>query len=260
MQRLILSEIERIYSRKSTKVLFIISVLFPIFSYFLFQLRWNYTTYIVDGIKFSINSLNYPITQMSEYNALLIFILLPLFISESLSSEIDSGAYKMILLRPLKKWKLIVSKWISLATVYIGILLCTYLTNVLIGYLFMPKVESTIYYNIDKNLNLLDSTIYNLKFYLIMFGIHIALLAAISLLSVIVQKPILTFLGSIALLVSGIYLFTPVKIIFFQTSDIAFSILGGAFELHYVLIFLLVISLFFSVSLWIWNKKIGDIA
>ncbi|WP_242218609.1 ABC transporter permease [Bacillus cereus group sp. BfR-BA-01380] len=260
MRRLILSEIERIYSRKSTKVLFVISVLFPIFSYLLFQLRWNYTTYTVDGIKFSINSLNYPITQMSEYNALLIFILLPLFFSESLSSEIDSGAYKMILLRPLKKWKLIVSKWISLATVYTGILLCTYLTNVLIGYLLMPKVEYTVYYNIDKHLNLLDSTIYNLKCYLIMFGIHIALLAAISLLSVIVQKPILTFLGSIALLISGIYLFEPVKIIFFQTSDIAFSILGGAFELHYVLIFLLVILLFFSLSLWIWNKRIGDIA
>lgn len=260
MQRLILSEIERIYSRKSTKVLFIISVLFPIISYSLFQLRWNFTTYIVDGIKIPINSLNYPITQVNEYNALLVFILLPLFFSESLSSEIDSGAYKMILLRPLKKWKLIVSKWISLATVYIVIILCTYLTNVLIGYLFMPKVESTIYYNIDKNLNLLDSTIYNLKCYLIMFGIHIALLAAISLLSVIVQKPILTFLGSITLLVSGIYLFTPVKIIFFQTSDIAFSILGGAFELHYVFIFLLGILLFFSLSLWIWNKKIGDIA
>ncbi|WP_242307538.1 hypothetical protein [Bacillus cereus group sp. BfR-BA-01331] len=259
MKRLVLSEIERIFSRKSTKILFAISIVFPIIFFYLCQLRWKFSTYIVDGVELPLNSLNYPVTQMGEYNALLIFILLPLFFSESLSSEIDSGAYKMILLRQSQKWKLLASKWISLAIIYLGMLICTYFTNALIGYLFLPKVNYTTYYNITENLNSLYSTVYNLKFYLIMLVVHMALLAAISLLSLIVQKPILTFLGSIALLIVCMYVFTPVNIIFFQTSQVAFSILGGAFNLNYVFIFSMIVLLLFSLSVWMWNKKIGDI-
>ncbi|MGE6551628.1 hypothetical protein ACQKFK_22230 [Bacillus mycoides] len=259
MKKLISAEIQRIFARKSTIVLFLISILYPLIFFYLSQLRWKFDSYVVNGIKLPLNNLNFPVGQILTYHILLIIIILPLFYSESLSSEVDSGAYKMILLRPFKKWKTLVSKWISLIIVYAGMLLLTYLTNTLIGYIFMPKVEQANYYNIEEPMGLFASSIYNLKFYFIIFIVHIALLSVVSFISVILKKPLLTFMGSIAFIVASIYLFDSIKNILFHTPDIVFSILGGTYNFDYTfVIFILIMPLFFGTSLFIWNKRIGS--
>lgn len=260
MLRIISSEFGRIFSKKSTKVIFLITALFPVLIFYFFQQRWGTDYYIVNGVKYSLNNLNYPVTQMLEYNFLFLFILLPLFFSESLSSEIDSGGYKMILLRPFKKWKLLVGKWIVLILTYMSMLLCVFLINSLIGNLFLPHVKTTSYYNIDENLNLFDSMVYNLKFYLIILMVHVAILSIISLLSIAFKKTILAFFGSITIMIGGMYISLPLQNILFNTPDVAYSIIGGTYEPINMVIFTLVTFLIFSVSLWMWNKRIGSIA
>ncbi|KPN94673.1 hypothetical protein AO843_22505 [Lysinibacillus sp. ZYM-1] len=259
MLRIIKSEFGRMFYKKSTKIIYAITILFPILIFYFFQQRWGNDYYTVDGVQYSLNNLNYPVTQMLEFNALFIFIILPLFFSESLSSEIDSGGYKMILLRPFKKWKLLIGKWIALMLTYMSMLLFVFLINSLIGYLFMPNVEYTSYYNINENLYLFDSIFYNLKFYSIIFIVHLSILPIISLLSILFKKTFLSFFGSIALLVGGIYISVPLQNILFNTPDVAYSIIGGTYELINMLIFIFVTFLIFGVSLWMWNKRIGSI-
>lgn len=260
MLRIILSEFGRIFSKKSTKIIFLITGLFPVLIFYFFQQRWGIDYYIVNGVNYSLNNLNYPVTQMLEYNFLFLFIILPLFFSESLSSEIDSGGYKMILLRPFKKWKLLVGKWIVLMLTYFSMLLCVFLINFLIGNLFLPHVKFTSYYNINENLNPFDSMVYNLKFYLIILIVHLAVLSIISFLSIAFKKTIIAFFGSITLMIGGMYISQPLQNILFNTPDVAYSILGGTYELLNMLIFILVTFSIFGVALWMWNKRIGSIA
>ncbi|WP_235604072.1 hypothetical protein [Bacillus gaemokensis] len=151
------------------------------------------------------------------------------------------------------------SKWFALIIIHGQILFCTFTMYTLIGYVFMPRVESTSYFHIDEPIGMLDSFIYNIEFYFIVLFVHIAWLSVISLFSVIVKKPLLVSLGTVALLVSCIYVFKPIQKIIFNTDVIAFSILGGVYDLNQGLLFLLMILVFFSMSLWIWNKRIGDI-
>src|SRR5690349_2905338 len=119
MKKLIFAEYERILARKSTKMLFLIGMISQILNFLLDQKHWHLNTYILkEGVEIPLNSLNYSVTQLTDFNVLLIFIILPLYFSECLSSEIDTGAYKMVLLRPIKKWKLQVAKWIALGGTY----------------------------------------------------------------------------------------------------------------------------------------------
>lgn len=259
MLRIINSEFQRMYSKKSTKIIYLITILFPILIFYFFQQRWDTDSYTVNGVQYSLNNLNYPVTQLLEYNALFIFIILPLFFSESFSSEIDSGGYKMILLRPFKKWKFLIGKWIVLILTYISMLFSVFLINSLIGYLFLPNVEYTSYYNINENLYLFDSIFYNLKFYSIILIVHLSILPIISFLSIVFKKTLLSFFGSIALLIGSIYISVPLQNILFHMPDVAYSILGGTYGFINILVFISVICLLFSVSIWIWNKRIGSI-
>ncbi|MFD3158777.1 hypothetical protein ACFIJ5_18360 (plasmid) [Haloimpatiens sp. FM7330] len=258
MKELIWAECERILNKKSTKILFMITIVFQIFVFLIYQKRWHVDNYVLKkGLEISLNSLNYSVTQLTDFNAVLIFIILPLYFTECLSLEIDTGAYKMILLRPIKKWKLLVAKWIALASIYAAILCCVYLTKTLIGYIFMPRVESTNYFIINSKLGLFDSTIYNIKYYLIILVIHLSLLGITSFISVIVKKPILTFLGSIAFMIAALYLFKPMIDIFFKTATIGHYILAGSYNLNNIYTFFLFSLCCLGASLFIWNKRIG---
>ncbi|WP_025026697.1 ABC transporter permease [Caldalkalibacillus mannanilyticus] len=258
-KQLIFSEIERTISKKSTKVLFFISFFYPVVILLFFSAEMGTESYTVNGTVIPINSLNYPVTQMLELNALFVFVLLPLFFSESISSEIHSGAYRMLLIRPYKKWKMLISKWVSLSVIYGSMLFISFLTNSVIGHLFMPYAKETMYFNIDGKLNLFHSVLYNLKFYLILFCVYQAILALITLISILVRNHILTFMGSIALLVSCGYLFEPILKVFVYTPDIAFFILGNHGHVPNVLFFIFIVLFLFYISMQIYTKKIGEI-
>lgn len=258
MGGLILAEYERIFQRKSTKILFGISILFQIFNFMLLQVHWKNSTVILKrGVELPLDNLNYAVMQLLDFNVILIFIILPLYFSECLSLELDTGAYKMIVLRPIKKWKLLVSKWIAIASTYALTLLCVYLTKTLIGYMFMPKVKSTKYFILNSSVGIGGSIIYNLKYYLIIFLIHLSLLGITSLISTVVKKTILTFLGSITFILISIYLFKPMFDIFFKTTEIVYYILAGSYNLNNIYIVLLITLCCLGMSLFIWNKRIG---
>lgn len=257
MIKLIIAELERIFQKKSTKVLFLVAFSFPILTFLFYQLRWHFYTDIVNGIKFPLNSFNYSVYNLMEYNFLLVFILLPLLLTESLSSEIDSGAFRFVLIRPIKKWKLLVAKWISLSFVYALLLLCTFATKLIIGFGFLPKVQYTKYYNLKDSFGFLDSMVYNIKYYMLIFVLHIILLWIVTFISIIIKKPILSYIGSIGIIVGCAYLYEPVSRVFMQTTDYAYSILGNDYNiarLFYLVPVMIVLSM---LSLWRWNREIG---
>lgn len=261
MKKLVLAEYERIWARKSTKILLAVVIIFQVLNFLLYQKYWHLDIYTIKkGIDIKLNNLNYPVTQLLDFNSVLIFIILPLYFSECLSLEIDSGAYKMIVLRPVSRWKLLVSKWLALASTYTIVLSFVYITRSIIGNLFMPKVDMTNYFVNTLNFNKFDSVIYNIKYYLIILLIHLSLIGVISVIGFIVKKPLLTFLGSIAFIITSIYAFDPMTDIFFKTTDIGFFILAGEYNLKNVFFYLLFALFCFIVSLFIWNKRINKLA
>lgn len=257
MRELVLAEYERIVQRKSTKILFLISIIFQIINFILFQIRWQIDTAIFkEGVEVALNSLNYPVMQLIDFNVLLVFVMLPLYFSESLSSELDSGAYKMVLLRPIKRWKLLVAKWISLATSYGLTLICVYLTKVFIGFMFLPKSRFTTYFLINNKLGVVHSIIYNLKYYLILFFIYLSILSITSLLSVVLRKPVLSFLGSSIFSIVLVYLFEPIFEILFKATDVAYYILAGKYNMINIYVLFSATIICFVISLWIWNRRV----
>lgn len=260
MTKLILAECERIWARKSTKVLLIIMIAFQVFNFLLYQGHWKLDMCVIKkGMEIELNNLNYPVTQLIDFNAVLIFLVLPLFFTESLSLEIDTGAYKMMLLRPIKKWKLIVSKWIALVVTYSIALGCVCITKCIIGNIFMPKVNATKYFFIGANFSITDSILYNVKYYLIVILLHVALIGVISLISVITRKPVLTFLGCIFFIIASLYLCKPAIDIFFNTTNIPYYILAGQYNISSIVIYIIFSICCALLSLVIWNKKIGEI-
>lgn len=261
MGRLILAECERMIQRRITKIFFVILIVFQIFNFILFQVHWEYSTSIIGrGLEVPLDNLNYSAMQLIDFNIILIFIILPLYFSESFSLEVSTGAYKMVLLRLIKKWKMLLSKWVSVALIYGATLLSVCLIKTLIGHIFMPKVEYTKYFMMDSPMGIGESIIYNFKYYLVIFLIHLSLMGISSLISTIVKNPILTYFGTITFIIIAMYLYNPVFEIFFRTTNSAYYILAGVYSMKSLYIVGILASFSFLVSIYIWQKEIGKMA
>ncbi|WDV45759.1 hypothetical protein PV797_20040 [Clostridiaceae bacterium M8S5] len=123
----------------------------------------------------------------------------------------------------------------------------------------MPKVQSANYFFINEKLGCLDSIIYNVKYYLILLVIHLSLLGIISLINVVIKKPILAVLGSISFMIVSGYLVKPLSDMFFQATDVAYYILGGIYSFSNILLLFLFNLYCLVISLFIWNNRIGEI-
>ncbi|MCR8982768.1 hypothetical protein [Brevibacillus laterosporus] len=257
MRGLVTAEFERVMARKSTRIMFGIMVLFPIVTFLLYQVRWGIYTTKINGITYPLNRLNFSVHDLYEWNVLVTFILLPLLYTESLSAETATGAYRLVLLRHHKVWKLLIAKWVSLAVVYALMLLSTFVMKSLIGFIFLPKASVTSYYHIAEKMGVFDSIQYNLNFYMIIYFIHSSLLSLVSCVGVIGKKPIITFIASVSLLVCSLYLFKPLQKIIFATNQLAYYILGGDYDISKLFYGVPIIMLLFLFSLWSWNHDIG---
>lgn len=220
MKELIISEFLRMKGRKKNKACFIILLVD-----FIFNICW-YKTFgagigvYTPHISTKINSLNLPIFVMKDLALILFLIVFPMLFIDGLSGEYESGAYRLILIRPYSRIKLWFSKLIVQNLFSLIIFVVFFIISVISGYILFPKVTVTTFYNISKTYNQLGAFIYNFKVVALMYFVSIAILALASLISSIVSKSVAAFLILICSLIGGIYMGHGLQIIFLPFHNI----------------------------------------
>ncbi|WP_434290841.1 ABC transporter permease [Clostridium botulinum] len=220
MKELIISEFLRMRGRKKNRASFILILVNFIFSISWYKTFGEGTGVYTPGISTKINSLNLPIFVMKDLALILFLIVLPMLFIDSLSGEYESGAYRLILIRPYSKVKLWFSKLIVQSLFSLVIFVVFFIISVISGYILFPKVTITNFYNIPKVYDKLGAFIYNFKVVALMYFVSIAILALASLISSIVSKSVAAFLIVISFLIAGIYIGHGLQVIFLPFHNI----------------------------------------
>lgn len=220
MKELIISEFLRMRGRRKNKASFIIVLVNFIFSISWYKTFGEGTGVYTPGISTKINSLNLPIFVMKDLASILFLIVLPMLFIDSLSGEYESGAYRLILIRPYSKIKLWFSKLIAQSLFSLVIFVVFFILSVISGYILFPKATVTNFYNIPKAYDQLGAFIYNFKVVALMYFVSIAILALASLISSIVSKSVASFLIVISFLIAGIYIGHGLQVIFLPFHNI----------------------------------------
>ncbi|AKC62644.1 ABC transporter permease subunit [Clostridium sporogenes] len=220
MKELIISEFLRMRGRKKNKACFIILLLD-----FIFNICWYKTFgagigFYNPDISTKLNSLNLPVFIMKDLALILFLIVLPMLFIDSLSGEYESGAYRLILIRPYSKIKLWVSKLIVQSLFSLVIFVVFFILSVISGYILFPRATVTNFYNIPKVYDQLGAYIYNFKVVALMYFVSIAILALASLISSMVSKSVAALLIVICSLIGGIYIGHGLQIIFLPFHNI----------------------------------------
>ncbi|ACA56347.1 ABC transporter permease [Clostridium botulinum] len=220
MKELIISEFLRMKGRKKNRVSFILILVNFIFSICWYKIFGGGIGFYTSDISAKINSLNLPIFVMKDLVLILFLIVLPMLFIDSLSGEYESGAYRLILIRPYSKIKLWFSKLIVQSLFSLVIFAIFFILSVISGYILFPKATVTNFYNIPKVYDKLGAFIYNFKVVALMYFVSIAILALASLISSMVSKSVAAFLIVICSLIAGIYIGHGLQVIFLPFHNI----------------------------------------
>lgn len=166
-----------------------------------------------------VNNLNLSVLVAKESFFVLNLIIFPLMFLDSFSGEIKSGAYRMTLIRPIPRYKLLFSKYLSqliMAFLFLSILL---IVSYIYGQLAGPHVSKVTYSSQYMDQNGLESFYYTLKFYALLLIIVISILTIVSLISTFIPNTPLGFLITIGLMVGA----------FFISDKFSYFILAGEY-------------------------------
>ncbi|KIN82270.1 ABC transporter permease subunit [Clostridium botulinum] len=220
MKELIISEFLRMKGRKKNRASFILILVNFIFSICWYKTFGGGIGFYTPDISIKINSLNLPIFVMKDLALILFLIVLPMLFIDSLSGEYESGAYRLVLIRPYSKIKLWFSKLIVQSLFSLVIFAVFFILSVISGYILFPRATVTNFYNIPKVYDQLGAFIYNFKVIALMYFVSIAILALASLISSMVSKSVAAFLIVISFLIAGIYIGHGLQIIFLPFHNI----------------------------------------
>nr|WP_246516876.1 ABC transporter permease [Lederbergia ruris] len=254
MKNIIISEYERTFKRKKTIIgLIIYAFVLALECFFL---------YAMGGLSFydpehsvQLNSINTAPFLLRELGIFLHFILIPMFAVDSFNGEYSSGALRLVLIRPQKRVRILLAKWIVQVSLIVAIMLVTWLVGTMFGIISMPHVEETSFYQTG-SMNAFYGMLYTLLFYGVATLIMIGVMGLSSLISMMMPNPILAFAGTIAALIGSLYIHD--VFVYFLTSDAIFKILGEPQGEFYISLFLiLVISCMMNVKIWQKKQWIG---
>ncbi|KRG15732.1 ABC transporter permease [Lederbergia galactosidilytica] len=254
MKNIIISEYERTFKRKKTMIgLAIYGCVLAFECFFL---------YAMGGLSFydpehsvQLNSINTAPFLLRELGIFLHFILIPIFVVDSFSGEYSSGALRLVLIRPQKRLKILLAKWLVQASFVMAIMLVTWLVGTIFGMISMPYVEETTFYETGP-MNAFYGMLYTLLFYGLATFIMMGVIGLCSLMSMLLPNPILAFAGTVAALIGSLYVHDVFE--YFLTSDAIFKILGEQRGEFYISLFLIiVISCMMNVKIWQKKQWIG---
>ena len=224
MKKLVISEFYKTIYSKKNKVLFILAMaMYAVLA--LFTLFYGQGFYDNNNI-IKINSLNFPAFLMREYHFIFIFVIILTLAVDSLSWEKISGIYRLYMIRAYTKKELIISKIVFISILALLVTMVIFILSTIIGWLFAIKVNTTDFIHMNKQFNIIQSIVYNLKFFLCEWIITLGIIGITSIVSVFSHNAIITYLCSIGIAIGSIYVYDKLEF-FFVSSKIIFDTLGG---------------------------------
>lgn len=186
------SEMERIWKRKSMFLLFGASLLLLFASIWIFKIRgWGEFRYGEGRIV--LDNLNMPWFVMDGISLLMVAVILPIIFVDQLSGEIHSGAYRLYMLRSFRRFQFFLIKLLALAatiTIYIG---ATYFIAVISAWLFFPHNDTLMIYGTTDPVGPMEAFFYTMKFYMVFILVCIAKLMLSSVVCLLVSRTLISF-------------------------------------------------------------------
>lgn len=251
MKNIILCELDRMVKSKKNKILFVVStIIFILLG--LFIRMFNVGFYDPDTTM-ALNSLNTAPFIIREFHLYLLFIFCTMIFIESFNHENASGAYRMILVRGYNKKDYIISKLISCAVITGIFTIIIYIVGTLFGYLAMDKVNSTMYFNIEKEFNIIGALIYNFKFYILEYLIILTVLGVSSLVGILSKNSPIAYILVIGICIGSIYISDSFEFFIGSTKPI-FDVLSNMNN-TFIITCIIIIILTSLTSIFIFDKK-----
>lgn len=134
-----------------------------------------------------------------------ILINFPILFIDSFNSEISSGAYRLVMIRPVGRWELLLAKWITQMSIVSLFLLMAFIESYIYGTFFIRRAEETFFLDKQVIYSANASILYTVKYYLILWFIASALTMLSSFVSLWFQNAIITYFVIVGLLVASLY-------------------------------------------------------
>ncbi len=250
MKKLIASEFQRIWLNKKTKILLMLIVIDTIINC-VFRLMCPSGSY--NGVDYNVvlNSLNFSPFVFYEARLVLLYIALPIIFIDSMNYEQTVGAFRMYMIRPYKKYEFIISKWIALALTTFILMFIVFIISTVFGYLFMSKVLTVKFYNIQYSFNAVAALLYIMKFYMIQFLIAVFILSITAVIAILIPNSIISILVVIAS-TAALGLFTKTFEFLWQTTKYGFYTLvhTAPVSMHLIIAVGIIGGLFIGMGLW----------
>ncbi|OYD08469.1 ABC transporter permease subunit [Paludifilum halophilum] len=253
MREWMISEWERVWARRKTRVLLVV---FPVVVFLLEQLNLRFGVGFYDADHTApLNVLNFPVFSLRDLSFLITFIIAPLFWVDSFSGEAASGAYRMVLLRPYSRGKMLMAKWLVQAGLSLGILLIPFVMSQMVGWVSLPHPESvSFFYEGIETYGTSGALLYHLGFYGWIYLILLACLGVCGTVGVVMPNGVLAFIGYVGVLIGMIYVSDSLLILVISVEEV-FKLMASASDpaVFYALFGTLAIS---AAALWgIWTRK-----
>ncbi|KXG76297.1 ABC transporter permease [Thermotalea metallivorans] len=253
MMALVVSELERIWSRSKTKFLFVLVVLSTLcISLFLKTMGIGFYTQEATA---TLNSLNFSVFALREIHLLLSLVVLPILFVDCLNAEYATGSLRLVMLRPYHKFEFFLGKWIALALTVSIFLLAIFVSNTLLGYLLLPSVSGTVFYHIDKIYTPFAAFLYSIRFYFWEWILCISLLSIGSAVCSLIPNAVVSIAAILGVVIGALYLSKDTFYFFIKSTEYIFYVLSGRVSpTSFIILFAVMIS-GFILSLILWQKR-----
>ncbi len=250
MKNLVLSELKRVFFRKKFLALIFVSIMYLVVSAGLMLVCR--VGFYDPNITMDVDRLNFAVHLLRDYHFYFLVVLFPIIFVECFCGEIASGNFRIFITRPYSKTKIILSKVIVGAIVCGIILLGSLIIFTVIGYIGLPYVETTSFFNIKKEFTTIGALLYSLKFYALEWFILMGVMSIIAVLSVLIRNSVVVFLGTIASIVFTLYVFEKLSY-FLESNKAIFDVLAG--DGNFVIYNALLIIVAMAITVILFNKR-----
>lgn len=204
MRQILISEFERMFDRKKTKVLIVIFCLLLIL-HSVWVHTFGVVIYDTKGTEAILSNLNFPVAVTREWYFTLFLLIFPILFIDSFNSEISFGAYRLIMIRHVSRWELLLAKWITQMSMVSLFLLMAFIESYIYGTFFIRHAEETFFLDKQVIYGTGTSILYTVKYYLILWFIASTLIMLSSFVSLWFQNAIITYFVIVGLLIAGLY-------------------------------------------------------
>lgn len=186
------SEMERIWKRKSMLVLYLI---------FILLLSANLWGGVLNGsgnLRFGegpieLTNLNVPWYMMDGISLVLTLVILPVVYINQLSGEIHTGAYRLYVLRPLPRFQIWLSKLLALAATTVLIIGFTFIFVMAASWLLFPKADTMALYGSSESVHASKAVLYSFYFYALFALASLSKLMFCSAICLWISRPLVAF-------------------------------------------------------------------